>query len=129
MKQRLYTLLLSIKAYFPSKLPSGMTELHKFMEDVITLSGVSADIASMKFVLSGVIMRLGQDSDTVSKQYLARVLRRAAAGQLAGSMFTEIKHNQQLAQQESELTQKKQQAEATANLQGTASGQQLPPIK
>lgn len=108
-------LLKQIMGYIPELLPVGKTEMHKFMDDIIEISGQFADRDSMKFVLANMIQGLGNNTARVSKQYFANAMRKVAANQVAGDIFRDIK----LAQEEL----KKLKAEVTAPTSGNNSGE------
>jgi len=118
---KLKLLLKQILAYLPSRLPVGLTEMHKFMDDVIEISGKFADTDSMKFAISSMVLRLDSTTSRVSKQYFARALRKAAANQVVSVILNDIKEAQAAAIAEANKLDK--QAEATATPQDTASGQ------
>jgi hypothetical protein len=114
-------------AYLPSKLPAGKTEMHKFMDDVIEISGKFAEVDSMKFAMASMVLRLDTTTSRVSKQYFAKALRKAAANQVVSVILNDIKEAQQaaMAAQQAALAEANkldQEAAATAP-QGTASGQ------
>jgi hypothetical protein len=100
-------------SYFPSKLPVGMTELHKFSDDIIELSGAYADIDSMKYAISTMIIHADSKFGALAKNYFVVRLRKVAANQVASQLFTDIKTKQQEAQKAAEQAIK--QAEVTAN--------------
>ena len=95
--------------------------MHKFMDDVIEISGKFADTDSMKFAISSMVLRLDSTTSRVSKQYFARALRKAAANQVVSVILNDIKEAQAAAIAEANKLDK--QAEATATPQDTASGQ------
>lgn len=106
-------LLKLIKSYFPSNLPVGMTQFEQFANDIVMLAGPLADENSMKYVIASIILNLGPNTSKISKQYFVRSMRKAAANQIAGQVFTNIKEAQkaeELAKQQLE----KQDVEATA---------------
>jgi len=133
MLQKLKTLIKQILAYLPSKLPVGKTEMHQWMEDIIEVSGKFADVDSMKFAISSMVLRLDSTTSRVSKQYFARALRKAAANQVVSVILNDIKEAQQAAlkaEQEAKALQQsalneanKLDAEATATTSGTANGE------
>jgi hypothetical protein len=80
---------------FPTKLPVGMTEFHKFANEVIELSGKYADDDSMKFAIASQVMHLGAQTSSAPKNYFVRSLRKAAANQVASQVFQDVKIKQQ----------------------------------
>lgn len=101
-------------SYFPSRLPTGMTEFDNWSNSIIELSGQFADVDSMKFVLADMIQRLGASKTSkyttmlsyVPKNHFVQGLAAAAAKQIAAQVFFDIKTKQLEKQQE------QQQAEA-----------------
>lgn len=121
---KLKLLLKQLLAYLPSRLPAGKTEMHKFMDEIIEISGKFADIDSMKFAISSMVLRLDSTTARVSKQYFARALRKAAANQIVSVILNDIKDAQAAAQklqQEALAEADKLNNEATATT-GTTSG-------
>lgn len=95
-----------LTSYLPTKLPTGMTEFDNFANDIIELAGNYADEDSMKFVIATNIQHMKQTQDRVSKQFFVRVLRKAAANQIASQVFINIKAKQLEAQKQAEATAK-----------------------
>lgn len=94
-KMRLFKILSS---YFPSKLPVGVAEFDKWANSIIYLSGHYADLDSMKFALATMIMHLGAQKASISKQYFVRSLRKTASNQVAAQIFQDIKEKQKAQQ-------------------------------
>ncbi len=95
-------------SYFPTSLPVGLTEFNKWADSIIELSGKFADEDSMKWAISSQIMHLGPQRSSVPKNYFVQSLRKAAANQVAGQVFQDIKTKQD---------NMRKQAEATADTQ------------
>jgi hypothetical protein len=96
-------------ARIPSALPLGMAEFDKWVDEIIALlpkglENVPKD--DIKFVIASAVQRLGQAERWVSKHYFVCLLHKAAASQLAGQIFTDIKDKQKaaLAAQQAEVT-------------------------
>lgn len=89
-------------SYLPTKLPVGIKEFHVFSDSIIELSGKFADSDSLKFAIASMIMHAGESRGYLSKQYFVRRLRKVAANQVAGQVFTDIKEKQKLAQEEAQ---------------------------
>ncbi len=101
MKQRIQQVGAAIALAFkrllsllPTKLPVGRTALEKFTDEIIELAGdyaknLSRD--SQLFTISSIVINLGPQRSSVPKNYFVRTLRAAAAKQVAGTLFTEIK--------------------------------------
>lgn len=100
-------------SYLPTKLPTGMTEFDTWSDSIIELAGAFASSDSMKFVLADMIQRLGSSKSSkygtmfgyVPKHHFVLGLTSAAAKQIAGQVFFDLKTKQQA----------RQQAEATAS--------------
>lgn len=100
-------LVLTIKRlliYFPTTLPIGVAEFETWADDIYSLLGKGFENVpkrDIRYVLATMIMHLKSESDAKAKVYFIRGLRKSAANQVAGQIFTNIKEEQQ--------------AEATAN--------------
>jgi|SRR5271165_1570934 len=101
-------LLKRLLSYLPSKLPVGLTEFHAWADSIIELAGKYADEDSLKFTLATMIIHLDSKRGSVPKSLFVDSLRKAAANQVAGQIFQDIKTKQQEAQNAAKL------AEATA---------------
>lgn len=87
-------LLKRLLSYLPSKLPVGMTELEKFIDDIIELSGKYADRDSMAFAIDSILIHAPSHSGSLSKNYFVVRLRKSAANQVASQSFQDIKIRQ-----------------------------------
>ena len=84
-----------IRGFFPTRLPQGGTEFDIFVETIInTYQMPTMDWDSIYFVISTSIMRLDPTVAYKSKWYFVLLLRAAAAKQVAGAKFNEIKERQ-----------------------------------
>jgi hypothetical protein len=108
--RRILRLLLS---YLPQPLPAGKTDMNQFIDEIVGLSGAFADRDSMAFAICSMIMHAGESRGYMSKQYFVRRLRKVAANQVAGQIFTDIKEAQQK-RIEAEKLSAKPQPEATS---------------
>lgn len=91
-------------------LPIGMTEFNEMMDKVIAMSGMPNN-DSVRFAIATAVLHFPQEKPELTYSYFARVLRRAAANQVASQIFQDIKLKQQ-----AEIEQQQQlakQAEAT----------------
>lgn len=86
-------LWLIFTSFFPSTLPQGMVELDKWLDDVITLSGLPNN-DSMRFTASSMILHVNADNDNKPKRYFAKAMRKAAANQVASYKMQEMKEAQ-----------------------------------
>jgi hypothetical protein len=119
------TVLNKIKKYVarwkgrrPSPLPVGMTEFNAWVDSIVNTYDdlPTKDIDSIKFTLSSIIMHLGPQEAYKPKSYFVLTMKAAAAKQVAGAYFYEIKEKQKQAALK--------QAEATASQQVASNGQQ-----
>lgn len=104
-----------ILSYLPSKLPVGMAEFNTWADSIINLlpaglEGVPTD--DKKFVIASTVQRLDPSSNYKPKVYFVKILHSAAAKQVAGQVFLEIKERQKAAL---EATKANQPAEVTAS--------------
>lgn len=89
---------------FPSKIPVGVTEFNSWADsfsDVYTLPTQDQD--SLRFTLASIIMHLGPQAAYKPKVYFLLTLKAAAAKQVAGQVFYDIKTKHQ-AQEKSVTT-------------------------
>lgn len=107
-------------SYFPTRLPLGMAESDTFVDSIIELLGPGLEKVpkdDIRFVIATNITHLGPKAFKVSKNHFVQVIRTAAAKQIAGQMFQDVKKRQQ-----EEL---KKQAEAAAlNLEAADNAKQ-----
>lgn len=75
-------LIKKILSRFPSRLPQGMTEFNRFVEDVAWLSELP-DNDRLRVVVATFIMQLPPSTNSFSKWRLANLIRKAAANQVA----------------------------------------------
>jgi hypothetical protein len=97
MKQRISNYFKWLRGFFPSKLPSGTAEFHKWAQDIIDVYKPAADDVSIKFALCAMIMRLGPTESSKAKQYFAQALHKGAAAQVACAVMEDIKAEQRQA--------------------------------
>ena len=83
-----------ILGFFPSKIPTGAEEFEKWAKSIIDTYKPAADARSVRFVLSGLLMRLEQTEATKCKRFFALCLHRAAAGQVGAYKMEDIKNEQ-----------------------------------
>lgn len=107
MLKRALRTLKQLVSYFPTVIPTGMTQFNTYLDSIVELTGPIADADSMKWVISNEIMRLSPGRDRIAKAFFVKSLRKYAANQLAASVVMELKTKQ-------EAVLKTQQAEATA---------------
>lgn len=94
---------------FPSSLPTGVESFYSWIDSIQnTYTLPTEDRDSIVFSFSTMIMHLGPTAARKPKYYFVLALRSAAAKQVAGGAFQEVKLNQK-AKAEAQL-----KAEATA---------------
>ncbi len=108
--RRLLKLFKVLSSYFPTPLPVGLPQFETWADDIIELSGKFADLNSMKFALASQLIHSKHDKSSIPKVVFVRMLRKAAANQVASAVFQEIKQ-----QQDAKI------AEATADKAGAVS--------
>lgn len=115
--KRLYK---QIRGRYKSPLPTGMTAFNDWVDDIrATYWLPTEDVDSIRYTLATIIMHLKEAEAFTPKWYFVKVLRAAAAKQVAQGTFQEIKLRQQAAQVAAKL------AEATAS---TAEASNAPKI-
>lgn len=93
MKLKFIKLIKQFIGLFPSALPMGITAFDEWANDIInTYDLPTKDIDSIKFTLSTIIMHLGPQTAFKPKYYFVLTLRAGAAKQIAGQVFSDIKH-------------------------------------
>ena len=107
-----------IASYFPSALPTGMTEFASWANRILAMSKVPNN-PSTQFTLATMVLHLDAANDRKPKRYFVKALNKAAANQVAAETFNQLKAQQ--------VAAAKAQAEATAQQQGIASGQAQTP--
>jgi hypothetical protein len=118
-------------SYFPSRLPTGMTEFETWSNDIIELTGPLAEATSLKFALADMILRIGPLKNdkyqtlpgSVPKNYFVQALRKIASSQIASGVLHQIKVDQEAAQK---AAAEKTQAEATAATPEASTSEQVP---
>lgn len=103
LKSLLYSFVYTLQSYWPSNLPVGLTEFHKWSDRIIKITGPMADENSMKFALCSQIIHLPHTTSAKAPQFFVRSLRKAAANQVASQVFQDIKKQQEEAQKAANL--------------------------
>jgi hypothetical protein len=122
MKKLFYKLL----SLFPQTLPVGIAEFEVWADSIIGLLGKGFEAVprdDLHFVIATIIMHLGPQRSLVPKNYFVRSLRKGAANQVAGQVFSNIKEKQKVAQETAKTAVQQSPAEAPA-LQGASNGTQ-----
>ncbi len=107
-----------LMGYFPSPLPVGMTEFESWAASIADLYDLEsiADMRSIRYALSTMIISSGEVSAYMPKRKFALMVRTGAAKQIAGAVFQDIqaKHKAEVAAAQAGA-KAKQLAEATAS--------------
>ncbi len=88
--------LLKIRAYLPSPVPSGVADFETWAKSIIDLYGFP-DNDSVRFALATMILHSGPTAAYASKRYYGTMVKAGAAKQIASQVFTDIKTRQQAA--------------------------------
>lgn len=94
-------------AYFPSELPTGMTALNKWIEDIVELTGPIADRDSIVYVAGHETLALKNTVNSISKMNVVKRVRKYAFNQCVSNVLMEISNRH-------EAAKAAKQAEATA---------------
>lgn len=131
MSMTIYTVTQAFKKVFkkalawaPTKLPIGVEEFNAWAQDILATYDFP-DNDSTRWALGAMIMHLGQTDACKPKRFFGLALHAAAAKQVAGGVFQDIK-NKQLEAQKAAAEASKPQAEATAPTKAAASANVIP---
>jgi hypothetical protein len=116
MKQ-LRLLTKRLLAYLPSRFPTGMTELNKWIDDIVELTGPIADRDSIVYVAGHETVAMKNTTKSVSKMEIVKRIRKMAFNQLMSSVLMEISKRH-----EAEKLAAKQAEATTTPIENTASG-------
>lgn len=84
---------------FKSKVPTGVLEFNDWAQSIIDNYDLpTSDLDSVRYTLATIIMHSKAQDAYMPKQYFVLTLRAAAAKQIAGHVFTEIKQKQKEAE-------------------------------
>lgn len=109
-------LMKRLKSYFPSKLPVGMQEFDAWAAEIIELSGKYADETSLRFAIATMVLHAESKYGSLPKNYFVVRLRKTAANQVAGQVFTDIKAKQEEQKKAAEAAKVEATAVPTANV-------------
>ena len=94
-----------IRGLFPSDLPTGMKEFDAWVDSIIeTYDLPTADRTSIRFLFATAC--INQQNPLIYRRpkfYFVRMIRHAANKQVAGSVFQEIKREQQEAEKNAKV--------------------------
>src|ERR1700733_11205835 len=94
---KIKNVLARIRAYFPSTLPQGVTECHKWCDEIIQMAGLPNN-DSVRFALCVKILHLGETECNKAKEYFVRALKKAAANQVVSQIINDLKAKQEVEQ-------------------------------
>lgn len=126
------SLLLKLRDFFPTALPTGMAEQKAWADDIIRRYDIP-DNDSMRWALAVMVLntkvgfsatieqKTSEASFYVSKRYFAMYLKKGMAMEIAGGVMKELKDKQQA---EILAAKEKQKVEATTLSVVPSSGQQ-----
>lgn len=110
-------LLALILLFIPRRLPVGMDQFEAFAARIMTNVGPGLEkvpASDIKFVLATTITHMGPQVDKKPDIHFIRTLRAAAAKQIAGGVFSQVKEEQRKRQEEMQRA-----AEATVVVETT----------
>lgn len=103
MKQKLIKYFKVLRGFFPSPTPVGKAAFHAWADDIINTYNPPADVTSVKFALSAMIMRLNPTEAYKAKRFFALCLHKASAAQVACDVMEDIKQEQIAKQKAAEV--------------------------
>lgn len=111
--QRVGKFFQRLLARFPTAVPMGVSDFNDWADSIINLYGFPNN-DSVRFALATIIMHLGPTAAYKSKHYFAVTIKAAAAKQVAGQVFQDLKAKQQAKQEADKAAQTQPQAEVPA---------------
>lgn len=81
------------KSYLPEKLPQGMKEFDLWVDDISVLSGLPIN-DKLKKVIGTLILQLPPSTSYCPKNYIARLVQKAAANQVSVEVLQRINDNE-----------------------------------
>lgn len=105
IKAKIFKTCRLIRGLFPQALPVGMSAFDTWANSLVsTYTLPTQDMTTIKFVLSTLIMRLGQTTAYKSNLYFVLAIKAGAAKQVAAAAFQDIKTKQEEQQKAAEVT-------------------------
>lgn len=98
--QYIRTGLKLIQSYLPSQLPQTGIAMETWMTEVLQLAKLP-DNDSFRQAASTAIMQLTETTNTKSKHYFVRVLRKRVSNQLAYQIIDDIRNKEKIAREQS----------------------------
>lgn len=87
-------LIKHLLSLFPSALPNGLTEFHKWSNEVIELAGAPNN-DSIKFAVATMILHADSTAAFKPKHFFVKSLKKSMANQVAAGLMQELKLKQQ----------------------------------
>lgn len=81
------------KSYLPERLPQGMKEFDLWVDDISVLSGLPIN-DKLKKVIGTLILQLPPSTSYCPKNYIARLVQKAAANQVSVEVLQRINDNE-----------------------------------
>ena len=81
-------------SFFPSALPSGLAEFHKWADEVIHLAGAPNN-DSVKFAVATMILHADSTAAFKPKHFFVKSLKKSMANQVAAGLMQDLKQKQQ----------------------------------
>lgn len=103
MKNKIKKLVNQLLGFRSSPLPVGMTEFNSWAQSIVdTYEMPTQDLTSIRNTLAAAIINLKQTVDSLPKYYFVKLIRAAAAKQVAGDVFYEIQMAKRKAYEEAQ---------------------------
>jgi len=93
LKARLTKLLIWLNSFIPERLPQGMTEFNRWVEEISELSGLPIN-DKLKKVIGTLILQLPPQVAYVPKRHVANLVKKAAANQVSVEVLNLIDEKQ-----------------------------------
>ena len=94
IRRRLSNWLIWLNSFIPEKLPQGMTEFNRWVDEISYLSGLPLN-DKLRKVISQLIISLPPQMAYVKKRYVVTTIQKAAANQVAFETLSLINEKQQ----------------------------------
>lgn len=78
-------------SHIPTPVPTGMTAFSAFVADIVALVGPIATPQDIEWVIDAEMMRIPPKQSRIAKNDFVKLVRVAAAKQLAGARFQQMK--------------------------------------
>ena len=94
VRRRLSNLLIWLNSFIPEKLPQGMSEFNRWVDEISYLSGLPLN-DKLRKVISQLIISLPPQMAYVKKRHIVQTIQKAAANQVAFETLSLIDERQQ----------------------------------